>query len=75
MASAISNASFWKDVQKLRLRVNIRLLTQATTMTDVNRERVEAFAAWLLDIGDGTLNGPDDSIEIPDGKVDIDNVY
>ena len=44
-------------------------------MTDVNRERVEAFAAWLLDIGDGTLNGPDDSIEIPDGKVDIDNVY
>jgi hypothetical protein len=57
------------------LRVNMRLLAQAATMTDVDRERAEAFAAWLLDIGDGTLNGPDDYVEIPNGKINGDNVY
>ena len=53
----------------------MRLLAQAATMTDVDHERAETFAAWLLDIGDGTLNGPDDSIEIPDGTINVDNIY
>ena len=53
----------------------MRLLTQAQTMTDVDRESAEAFAAWLLDIGDGTLNSADDFVEIPDGKIDVDNIY
>jgi hypothetical protein len=72
--STISNASFWKDVQKLKLRVNMRLLAQAATMTDVDRERAEAFATCLLDIGNGTLNGPDNSIEIPNSIINTGNI-
>jgi hypothetical protein len=75
VASTISNASFWKDVQKLRLTVNMRLLAQAANMTDVDRERAESFAAWLLHVGNGTLNGPDDSVEIPDGNINTAYLY
>ena len=53
----------------------MRLLAQATTMTDADRERADAFAAWLLDVGDGRLNGPDDSIEIPNGIIYPINIY
>jgi hypothetical protein len=52
----------------------MRLLAQAATMTDVDCERAEAFAAWLLNVGNRTLNGPDDSIEIPNGIINTGNI-
>jgi hypothetical protein len=47
----------------------MRLLANVESMTDSERTYANNFANWLLQLGDGKLNGADDnlSIELPQG--------
>jgi ATP-dependent DNA helicase PIF1 len=69
VASTITHSLFWKDVAILRLTKNMRLLANADSMTDSERTYANDFANWLLQLGDGKLNGADDdlSIKLPQG--------
>jgi len=53
LASSIVHAPFWKDVQLLKLTINMRLLARASEMTSAQRFQAELFAQWLLAIGEG----------------------
>ena len=47
----------------------MRLLANADSMTDSERTYANDFGNWLLQLGDGKLNGADDnlSVELPQG--------
>jgi ATP-dependent DNA helicase PIF1 len=69
VASTITHSPFWKDVTVLRLTKNMRLLANAESMTDAELSYANDFANWLLQLGEGKLNGADDdmSVELPQG--------
>jgi PIF1-like helicase len=62
-------APFWKDVRKLRLSTNMRLLAQSHQMDPVECLEAENFANWLLQVGDGTATVPEEpnKVKIPQG--------
>jgi len=69
VASTISHTLFWKHVTVLHLTKNMRLLANAESMTESEQTYANNFANWLLQLGDGKLNGADDnlSVELPQG--------
>ena len=67
VAATISNAVFWKDVVKLKLHINMRLLAQAGQMDLDRLQYAQDFANWLLEIGDGKANStPSHEISLPE---------
>jgi hypothetical protein len=74
-ASAISNARFWKDVTAMRLTVNMRLLAQAGLMSLAQHMYPRQFADWLLQVGDGNVNGSDDVIPLPSGDLSLYDLF
>nr|GEY67310.1 ATP-dependent DNA helicase RRM3-like [Tanacetum cinerariifolium] len=58
VANATINASYlWKKCTVLRLTVNMRLTSGAT-----QSEKIQDFAYWILDIGNGKVGGANDGI-------------
>lgn len=53
LVSSIIHVPFWKDVQALRLKINMRLLRQYERMTPLEHHTAESFAKWLLTVGEG----------------------
>jgi len=69
VAATISKAIFWKDIVKLKLHINMRLLSQAGQMDPEHLQFTQAFANWLLEIGDGDANSmPSHEISLPECK-------
>jgi hypothetical protein len=62
--AAISNASFWKDTTIMRLTVNMRLLAQARHMSPDQLHYTQDFAAWLLNVGNGSIN-EENNVNLP----------
>ena len=62
--AAISNASFWKDTTIMRLTVNMRLLAQARHMSLDQQHYTQDFAAWLLNVGNGSIN-EENNVNLP----------
>ena len=60
--ACLTNASFWPEVKRLSLVLNIRL--QRPGLTPHQRADARDFASWLLDVGDGTA-GTSDEVKIP----------
>jgi ATP-dependent DNA helicase PIF1 len=70
VASTISKAIFWKDVVHLKLHINMRLLSQAGQMDPECLQHAQAFAKWLLEIGNGDVPSTSSSeITLPDRKT------
>jgi len=69
VASTIAYSPFWKDVEVMQLKVNMRVLAQVTTMTPEEHVYATQFAEWQLKVGDGSANHDGFSITIPLGKV------
>jgi PIF1-like helicase len=69
VASTITHSLFWKDVTVLHLTKNMRLLAHTESVTDSEQTYANDFANWLLQLGEGKLNGVDHnlSIELPQG--------
>jgi ATP-dependent DNA helicase PIF1 len=67
VASTITYAPFWKDVKVMQLKVNMRVLAQAANMTPEERIHATQFAAWQLEVGEGTANDDGISIKLPPG--------
>jgi hypothetical protein len=67
VASTITHAPFWKDVKVMQLKVNMRVLAQAANMTPEERIHATQFAAWQLEVGEGTTNDDGISIKLPPG--------
>ncbi|XP_076933054.1 uncharacterized protein LOC143598819 [Bidens hawaiensis] len=64
--ACINSSYIWSKCKVLRLTKNMRL-TVGCRSSDV--ENIKEFADWLLDIGQGTVGGPNDGesvIDIPD---------
>ncbi|XP_076934857.1 uncharacterized protein LOC143601293 [Bidens hawaiensis] len=64
--ACINSSYIWSKCKVLKLTKNMRL-TVGCRSSDV--ENIKEFADWLLDIGQGTLGGPNDGesvIDIPD---------
>jgi len=55
----------------LHLTMNMRVLANARGMTEADRSHAEQFAAWLLQVGEGTTNDSDDTmtVSLPKGNV------
>jgi PIF1-like helicase len=58
-ASTIAYAPFWKDVKVMPLRVNMRVLGQAAIEEHAHATQ---FAAWQLEVGNGSANHDEISI-------------
>src|SRR5271154_422110 len=67
VASTITYAPFWKDVKVIQLIENMRVLAQAANMTPEERIHATEFAAWQLEVGEGTANDNGISIKLPPG--------
>ena len=48
----------------MRLKVNMRLLAQAPNMSPEELKHATEFAAWQLEVGEGTANADCDGISI-----------
>ncbi|XP_031107327.1 uncharacterized protein LOC116012010 [Ipomoea triloba] len=64
VSAAINSSYLWDSCKVLRLTKNLRLRTLDDS---ARKEHIERFAAWLADIGNGILGGPNDG----HGKVEI----
>ncbi|XP_031127813.1 uncharacterized protein LOC116029909 [Ipomoea triloba] len=65
VSAAINSSYLWESCRVLRLTKNLRLRTLDAS---ANKLHIEQFAAWLADIGNGTLGGRNDGhakVEIP----------
>ena len=51
----------------MRLIENMRVLAQAANMTPEERIHATEFAAWQLEVGEGTANDDGISIKLPPG--------
>ncbi|CAH9063416.1 unnamed protein product [Cuscuta europaea] len=63
--SAINSSYLWDYVQVKHLTINMRLMHQSNML---DREEVERFARWILQIGEGTIGKESDrdiEVEIP----------
>ncbi|XP_024007763.1 uncharacterized protein LOC112083883 [Eutrema salsugineum] len=63
--ATVNSSHIWSDCKVLQLKTNMRLLCGDN---DFNNQKIEEFAKWILDIGDGKLNIHDtieDELEIP----------
>ena len=70
VAATILKAIFWKDVIKLKLHINMWLLAQAAQMDPEHLQFAQAFANWLLEIGDGDTNSmPSHEISLPERET------
>jgi len=69
VASTIAYAPFWKDVKVMPLKVNMRVLSQAASMTPEDHIYATQFAAWQLKVGDGSANNNGISIRLPSGTT------
>ena len=56
VASTIPYAPFWKDVKVMALKVNMRVLGQAATMTPEEHAYAPQFVAWQLKVGQRRRN-------------------
>jgi hypothetical protein len=67
--ASLRNAPFWNDVNVLHLTTNMRVLSQSATMSIEERKNAEAFAKWLISVGDGSpeVCETDTSIVLPEG--------
>ena len=62
--ACLTSSPLWRDVIRLRLTVNMRLRSAPMTTAEFNQ--AESFASWLLEIGDGRLDGQEkDAVHIP----------
>ncbi|XP_033137451.1 ATP-dependent DNA helicase PIF2-like [Brassica rapa] len=61
--ASLNSSYLWNSCKVLRLTKNMRLMAG---ITDSEAKELEAFSKWILDIGDGNINQPND------GEVDID---
>uniref|UniRef100_A0ACD5XK49 Uncharacterized protein n=1 Tax=Avena sativa TaxID=4498 RepID=A0ACD5XK49_AVESA len=51
--AAITNSPLWRGITVLRLEINMRLAVQTTD--PIVQAEAEAFAQWILDVGDGKV--------------------
>jgi hypothetical protein len=65
VASTVAYAPFWNDVKVMQLRVNMRVLAQAAYMSVDKFALATQFAAWQLEVGDGSANHDGISIKLP----------
>ena len=56
----LPRSSLWRHFTVLRMRDNMRL---RTALTPADTERLSAFAAWQMSVGDGTHDGYDDDAQ------------
>ncbi|XP_048623621.1 uncharacterized protein LOC106398612 [Brassica napus] len=61
--AALNSSYLWEHCKVLKLTKNMRLLAG---LTDDAAKELESFSNWILDIGDGKINLPND------GQVEID---
>ncbi|XP_013624774.1 PREDICTED: uncharacterized protein LOC106330933 [Brassica oleracea var. oleracea] len=61
--ASLNSSYLWNSCKVLRLTKNMRLMAG---ITDSEAKELEAFSKWILDIGDGNINQPND------GEVEID---
>ncbi|XP_071740486.1 uncharacterized protein [Rutidosis leptorrhynchoides] len=64
--ASLNSSYLWDHIKVLKLTVNMRL--QSGTNTE-EMAGMDAFANWILDVGNGTVGGPNDGeaeITIPD---------
>ena len=61
--ASLNSSYLWNSWKVLRLTKNMRLMAG---ITDSEAKELEAFSKWILDIGDGNINQPND------GEVEID---
>lgn len=64
--SALNSSYLWNSCKVLRLTKNMRLLMG---IGNHDKKELEIFSKWILDIGDGKVNEPNDGeteIEIPE---------
>ncbi|GJZ46665.1 DNA helicase [Tanacetum coccineum] len=71
--SSIAESYLWQHFNLYRLTENMRLKNGSLNETD--KQRVAAFAQWLLDIGDGHLGTPDELDPESTSWVDIPDNY
>ncbi|XP_076959697.1 uncharacterized protein LOC143635851 [Bidens hawaiensis] len=72
--ASLCSSYIWSECNVLTLTKNLRL-TMGTPSSDVEETRL--FAKWILDIGEGTIGGPNDgvaTIDIPDDLLIKDSV-
>ncbi|XP_076913570.1 uncharacterized protein LOC143572235 [Bidens hawaiensis] len=72
--ASLCSSYIWSECNVLKLTKNLRL-TMGTPSSDVEETRL--FAKWILDIGEGTIGGPNDgvaTIDIPDNILIKDSV-
>jgi len=69
VASTIPYPPFWKDVKVMALRVNMRVLGQAATMTPEEHAYAPQFAAWQLKVGNGSTNDDGISVKLPPSTI------
>ena len=55
IVAATVRASFWNDCRVMHLRINMRLRTG--NQSDESTERMEKFARWILQVGEGEVQG------------------
>nr|XP_043638366.1 uncharacterized protein LOC122609384 [Erigeron canadensis] len=78
--ASLKSSYLWHHCKLLKLTKNMRLTVGAST----DLEEIRQFAEWILDIGNGTVNEPNDgeaTIELPDdilikdeGRKPIDSI-
>jgi hypothetical protein len=69
VASTIAYAPFWKDIKVMSPKLNMRVLSQAANMSAEEYAVATQFAAWQLDVGEGSANEDGISITIPAGMT------
>jgi hypothetical protein len=69
VASTVSNAIFWKDVVHLKLHINMHLPFQAGQMDPERLQHAQAYASWLLEVGNREIPSTSSSeIILPERK-------
>lgn len=67
--ASLNSSHLWKHCKVLKLTKNMRLLSNAT---QTNLEELKEFSEWLLKVGEGEINLPNDGIvdiDIPDDML------
>ncbi|GJZ61535.1 DNA helicase [Tanacetum coccineum] len=73
IGSSIAESHLWQHFNLYRLTENMRL--NNGSLNERDKEKVAAFAQWLLDIGDGHLGTPDELDPQNTSWVDIPDDY
>ncbi|XP_031112085.1 uncharacterized protein LOC116016062 [Ipomoea triloba] len=65
VSAAVNSSYMWNNCEVLKLTKNLRL---SAAPHEVDKQKLEDFANWIADIGDGKTGGPNDGyveVEIP----------